>query len=192
MKQYLALALAAISVSACAVVPQTAPAGILETEGDFSVTLERDWSRWPSQINADTTGEFITQDGVLLNRVHLVSIPDEGSLVRPRRGVEMPIYLEGASEFEVIEFVTSSLEMIGYHDVEAADIRPVDLDDQRGLRFALTGVWQNGLRVRGDVATLPHDDQLDVVLFMAPELHYYDALSAEVDGIIASINHGAD
>ena len=192
MKQYLAFALAAASLSACAVVPQTQPAGVFETEGDFSVTLERDWSRWPSQINGDTTGEFITQDGVLLNRVHLVSIPDAGTLVRARRGTEMPSYSQGASEFEVVEFVTSSLEMIGYHDVQATDIRPVQLDDSRGLRFGLTGVWQNGLRVRGDVATLPHDDQLDLILFMAPELHYYDALSAEVDGIITSLDHGAD
>ncbi|OLF71391.1 hypothetical protein AWH62_12650 [Maricaulis sp. W15] len=188
MKRLLICGLVAASLSACAVVPVAAPAGPFETEGDFSVMLQNDWSRWPSQINPATNGEFLTQDGVLLNRVHLVSIPDSEGLVRARRNVEMPLYTAGSSEFEIVEFITSSLEMIGYSDVEADLIRPAEFDGVDGLRFGLTGIWQNGMRVKGEAATIAHDDRLDLVLFMAPELHYYDAVAPEVEAIMNSID----
>tara|TARA_R100000988_G_C3920112_1_gene126374 strand:- start:54 stop:635 length:582 start_codon:yes stop_codon:yes gene_type:complete len=188
MKKILILAAAALSLAACAVTPETAPAGAFQTEADYAVTLPSDWSRWPSQINYDTQGEYLTRDGVLLNRLHFMSIEDGGSLVRARRDFEIPLYTSGSTEFEVVELVTSSLSLIGYSSVEADDIRPASFDGHDGLRFGLTGTWQNGLRVRGDVAAIARNERLDLVLFLAPELHYYDTLSGEVDAIMSSID----
>ncbi len=188
MKKILTLAAAAFSLAACAVTPEAVQAGAFQTEADYTVTLPSDWSRWPSQINYDTEGEYLTQDGVLLNRLHFMSIEDGGSLLRTRRDVEIPLYTSGSTEFEIVELVTNSLSMIGYSSVEADEIRPAGFDGHDGLRFGLTGTWQNGLRVRGDVAAIAHPERLDLVLFMAPELHYYDTLSGEVDAIMNSID----
>lgn len=179
-------------LASCAVVPTTAPAGQFETESQFSVNLPSDWSRWPSQINPATNGEYLTKDGMLLNRLHFITVADGGTIVRTFRDSEAPVFQADASEFELIELVTRSLEQVGYNSVEADDIRPAVIDGEDGLRFSVTGNWENGLNVRGDVAVVTLDDELNVILFMAPAMHYYGELQSEVDSIISSMDLAAN
>jgi len=192
MKKLAILATALSLLAGCAVVPTEAPAGAFQTEADFTVTLGSDWSRWPSQINPATSGEFLTQDGMLLNRLHFITVADGEGFVRVARGQELPLYAAGGSEFDIVDMVTQSLEMVGYNSVEAMDIRPAMIDGQDGLRFGLTGNWTNGLHVRGEVAALPTGDDLHLIFFMAPERHYYDRLAGEVEQIMSSMDVTAD
>jgi hypothetical protein len=179
---------AALLLPACAAMPEIAPAGAFETESSFGVTLGQDWSRWPSQINYATTGEFLTQDGVLLNRLHFITLADGESLVRATRDAEVPYYSATATEFEIVEMVTSSLGLIGYNSLEADDVRPATFEGQSGLRFGVTGNWENGLEVAGEVASVVEDGQLHLIIFLAPALHYYGSLEQEVDGIMSSMD----
>ena len=188
MKRILTLFAVGSLASACAAMPDVAPAGAFQSEAGFAITLERDWSRWPENLNYATAGDFLTQDGVLLNRVHLVTLEDGEPLVRAARNAEVPRFSTASTEFEIVDMITSSLMMVGYNSVEANEVRPASIDGVDGLRFGLEGRWENGLRVKGDAAAVVVDGELHMVLFMAPELHYYDALSAEVDGIMNSID----
>ncbi len=191
MKRLLVLSLAASTLAACAAMPTTAPAGVFETDAAFSVNLPSDWSHWPAQANFTTSGEYLTKDGVLLNRLHFLTIEDGGTIVRAMRNADVPTYDASAGEFEVIEFITQSLEAIGYNSVEAAEIRPAEIDGVEGLRFEVSGNWENGLNVRGDIAAVAQEDALSVIIFMAPEMHYYGALQGEVDTIISSMDLAA-
>lgn len=192
MKKLITMAAAAAALASCAVMPETAPAGAFQTESQFAVTLPSDWSRWPSQINYATSGEYLTKDGMLLNRLHFVTIEDGSAFVRAGRDAEVPTYVEGASEFEVVELVTRSLALIGYNSVEAVEIRPATIDGNEGIRFGLIGNWENGLNVRGDVAAVTEADGLHLILFLAPEMHYYASLADEVDQIMSSMDLAAE
>jgi hypothetical protein len=188
MKRILTLCAAGALASACAAMPDTAAAGEFQAnDAGFAITLDRDWSRWPSNLNFATNGDFLTQDGVLLNRVHLVTLEDGEALVRAGRDAEVPRFSTASTEFEIVDMITSSLMMIGYNSVEADAVRPASIDGADGLRIGITGRWENGLRVKGDAAVVV-DSELHMVLFMAPELHYYDALSEEVNGIMNSMD----
>lgn len=179
----------AAALGACAVTPEAVPPGSYESEAGFTIVLEDSWSRWPSAINPATQGEYLTQDGVLLNRLHLVTVKDGGTLLRPRRGESAPIaYNASGSELEIVDFVTSSLGEVGYNALEARDVRPATIDDENGMRFGLSGKWTNGLDVRGDVAAVARAGQLHLIFFLAPALHYYDDLAGDVDAIIASVD----
>lgn len=191
MKRFLLIA-AACALASCVATPQIAPAGQFQSEADFSVTLPSDWSQWPSQINYATQGEFLTKDGVFLNRLHFVTLDDGGSLLRAARNAEVPRYSAGASELEIVDMLTSSLERIGYNSVEADNIRPATFDGVDGLRFGISGRWENGLNVRGDVAAVREGDQLNLILFLAPEMHYYGRLAEEVDTIMSSMDLAAE
>lgn len=192
MKKLIAMVAAVAALAGCAVMPETAPAGAFQTESDFSVTLPSDWSRWPSQINPATSGEYLTKDGMLLNRLHFVTIADGQSFVRVFREADVPTYADGASEFEVVEMVTRSLALIGYNSVEAVEIRPATIDGNEGIRFGLIGNWENGLNVRGDAAAVAQEDGLHLILFLAPEMHYYASLADEVDQIMNSMDLAAE
>ena len=142
MKKLIAMAAAAAALASCAVMPEAAPAGAFQTESTFSVTLPSDWSRWPSQINPATTGEYLTKDGMLLNRLHFVTIADGQAFVRVFGDQDVPTYADGSSEFEMVELVTRSLALIGYNSVEAVEIRPATIDGSEGIRFGLIGNWE--------------------------------------------------
>lgn len=188
MRYLIALGCAA-ALSACAVMPEAVDPGPYESEAGFTVTLEESWSRWPSQINPATQGEYLTQDGVLLNRLHLVTLKDGETLLRPRRVEVNPItYQASGSELEIVDLVTASLSQAGYNEMEASNVRPAMIDGRDGMRFALTGKWTNGLDVRGDVAAVARASQLHLIFFLAPALHYYDELAGDVDAIIASVD----
>ncbi|MBY9065807.1 hypothetical protein K1X12_02800 [Hyphomonas sp. WL0036] len=180
--------LALLSAAACAVTPQAVPAGLVSSPAGFDVTLKEDWSRWPEQLNTTTVGEYLTKDGLLLNRLHFASIESGKPWIRAAKDADVPRYRQSASEIETVDFIVSSLKRIGYSEMAASNIRPESLDDQKGIRFDLQGKWENGLNVRGDAAFVPSTDGLKLVLFMAPAIHYYDASAEEVDEAIQSIN----
>lgn len=183
------LALAALLLSAaCAVTPQAVPAGAVTTPAGFDVTLQDEWSRWPEQLNLATQGEYLTKDGMLLNRLHFSKVEDGKPWIKAQKDADVPRYRASASEVETVDFVVASLKRIGYTEMAAGNIRPQKLDDKAGIRFDLTGKWENGLNVRGDAAFVPGTDGLKLVVFLAPELHYYEASAPEVDSIIGSIN----
>lgn len=188
MKRIL-IAAAAMLAAGCVAVPTIATQGSFAPDADFSVTLPETWSYWPPEQNFATTGGYLTRDGMLLNRVHLITLKDGDHILKTYgKATDIPSWSSTATEYETVELVTSSLLKIGYNTMEADNIRPVQVDGAEGIAFDLKGKWTNGLNVKGDVAAVKTGDKLNLVLFLAPELHYYDDVKDEVDQIIASVD----
>lgn len=189
MKKLIAMALTG-ALAACVAMPSVAPAGQFASDADFTVTLAEDWSYWPAAQNTATTDGYLTQDGFILNRVHLISLKDGESIIKyAPKDAPRPYYSKGASETEIVDLVTASLLNIGYNTMEATDIRPATVDGQDGMRFGLTGKWDNGANVSGDVmAVVDGEDKLHLVMFLAPSLHYYGALEARVDQMMQTVD----
>lgn len=179
---------ALLFAAACAVTPRAVPAGTMTSAAGFDVTLNEAWSRWPEELNPATQGEYLTKDGLLLNRLHLAKVENGKPWIRAARDADVPRYRAGATEIETVDFLVASLKKIGYSTMDASNIRPETLDGQKGVRFDLAGKWENGLDVKGDAAFVASTGGLRLVVFLAPKVHYYDASAAEVDSIIRSVN----
>lgn len=187
MKRIVVLTLAC-SAAACVPTIALAPSGTYQPDAQFAVTLPSDWTSFPEALNGITTGEFLTKDGVVLNRVHFTTIAEGSTLVRDRNASSVPRYRSDASQLDLVEFVTSSIALVGYSAIETDNIRPETLDGVEGLRFDLSAALDNGLKVKGDVVLVENNDALNVILYIAPEEHYFAASKAEVDQIIASVD----
>lgn len=98
------------------------------------------------------------------------------------------ILIDDTRESATIDFVTASLLHLGYTVMEAEAVRPVQIDGREALQFDLKGKWKNGLNVGGLLTALVHDEDLKLALFLAPDLHYFDASAPEITTIMASID----
>jgi len=190
--KYLIAALALTSVSGCVATPQAVAPGPFASEAGFTVPLTNDWSQWASTINLQTKGEFLTKDGVQLNRLHLVSLDDGEPFVRAARDTDLPKYSAESSEIDIADFVASSFKRLGYSAMDAEAIEPASFDGQDGISFKLTGKTEKGLNVAGDAAAVKVADGLKLVIFLAPKTHYYGASAEEVSGIISGIDFPGD
>ena len=133
--RFLIATISLVAITACAATPTAVPAGPLQTDGGFSVTLSSAWSKWPSNLNTVTKGDYITKDGPLLNRVNFVTLEDGEPLLRAARDADVPAFSAGATEIEIVDLVTASLNASGYNAIEADNIRPAVFDGRDGLRL---------------------------------------------------------
>lgn len=184
MKKAALTAAAGMALAGCVETMSAVPAGPLDGDAGFTVTLQDDWTRIPASINMMTRGDLLTKDGLTLNQLHLISLEDGQSLVRAAKDVDVPVYAAGMSALEQVDLVSASLQRLQYADIATANIRPQDFDGVEGTRFDITGKFQSGLNFRGDVAVAQADKMLHVVIFLAPAAHYYDAEAGEVVDIV--------
>ncbi|NBC34899.1 MAG: hypothetical protein GVY13_19685 [Alphaproteobacteria bacterium] len=186
MKKAVSTGAAGLALAGCVETMSAVPAGPLDGDAGFTVTLQDDWTRVPASINMITRGDLLTRDGLTLNQLHLISLEDGESLVRAAKDADVPVYTAGMSALEQVDLVTASLQRLQYADVATANVRPQDFDGTEGTRFDITGKFRSGLDFRGDVAVAEAGDKMHVVVFLAPAAHYYDSDAGEVAGIIAS------
>lgn len=174
------------ALAACATPPKEAPAGPYSA-GGLSVTLERAWTEMPVRLSA-TPAPYLTYDGPRLNQVHLLSIADGEGVLKPPRTEErtIPVFRAGMSSLQLVELITESVTSFGLQNVTAVEIRPATLAGAEGVGFDLTAAQPNGLRMRGRAVAAETDGTLDLMLYIAPEMHYYEANRAEVERMLAS------
>ncbi len=188
MRRILIAAIAMVAAG-CAAMPTVAPKGDFAPDAEFTLVLPETWSYWPPNQNLATVGGYLSRDGMLLNRVHLMTLKDGERILKFKgKDGETPSWSSTATEYEIVELVTSSLLKIGYNTMEADNVRPATVDGTDGIAFDLSGKWKNGLNVKGDVLAVKKNDKLNLVFFLAPELHYYGDVKDEVELIMASID----
>ena len=175
-------------IAGCVATPQAVAPGPFASEAGFSVPLSNSWSHWASSINYQTNGEYLTKDGVDLNRLHLISLADGEALVKAGRDTDLPKYSSSSSEIDIADFVAASLKRVGYSSMEAEAIEPASFDGREGISFKLSGKTEKGLNIAGDAAAVKSGEALKLVIFLAPAVHYYDASAEEVGGIISGID----
>lgn len=190
MKRWIGIA-GVVALSACAATPTLVPPGTYDAGGAYSVTLERSWTEMPERRSPFTDTSYLTFDGPRLNQVYVLSgIPSGSGIIKERRSDDEDIaelvFRSGMSELELVEFVTESIALFGYQDVVAQDVRPATLAGSEGVQFVITAAQGNGLRIKGAALASETDGTLDLMLFIAPEMHYYGALMPEVERMFAS------
>ena len=185
MKLVIALSAAAL-LTACAPTMAAAPAGAFQAPSRVAVTLDHSWTHIPPALNLATNGSVLTRHGLALERVDIISIEPGEAIVRARENDDAPRFRDGMSEIEVVELVTSSLARMGYTDVQTTDVRPHQWGGANGVRFGLNGRYPSGLNLRGDVVLAQANGKLNLMMYLAPASHYYDATATDFEHMVAS------
>ena len=187
--KHLIIALGAMAIlPACTTTMSAAPAGTLALKDNATVNLTQSWTSVPDGLHG-AKGTVLTKDGMMLNRVHLISVkPGKEMVDVTDKSLEYPVYSDGMSRLEQINFVTSSLARLGFVDVKTASVMPATLSGTDGIRFDISGKYSSGLNLRGKVGMAETDAGLNMIIFVAPSEYYYERDIAEVDNMISTIS----
>ena len=172
------LALVALSLSAC--VSITEVSGPYKT-GQATWTLDRSWND-VTKVTLQTKGiHLLTLDGPVLNSLYLSRGLKEGDyLVRPERRREKttPAWRAEMGVLEQVEFVSESVEALGYTRVVSSQPRPVQVAGQRGVRFDLVASTDAGLDIKGYGQVVSKDGLAYVAIYLSPTERYFEQTKA--------------
>lgn len=154
--------------------------------GAIGVDLQHAWTSIPPGLNTLTNGTVLTRHGTSLERVDIMTLSPGQSILKVARNVDAPKYRAGMSETELVEFVTASLTRMGLTDIAPDNVRAFTLAGSPGVRLNVNGRYPSGLNLRGDVAMAEANGKLNIIMFVAPAAHYYEASASEIDHLIGS------
>jgi len=180
---------AAALLTACASGPKLASAGMFEA-GSYSVPLSQDWTAFNIKTGKGKPAQLLTVDGTVLNSVYLYSDLKEGdSLMKERkRDNPVPKFTTDLSELELVEFLADSLERgHGLLDVQTMNVEPSSFKGAEAIQFDFTALNENGLKISGSSLLGVEDEKLNIVLYMAPTIHYYGKLKGDVSAMMTSL-----
>ncbi|MGV6801848.1 MAG: hypothetical protein ACWA5L_07995 [bacterium] len=187
MKNIFNVALLLLLVTGCVSVEGVGP-GPFEYNKSVKVNLGQTWTAWPR----DGTGDMqsLSIDGKALDELLFADeIKDGDSLVYIReREKIVPKFSKDMEVTEIVEFIADSLSYISYQNVEISNIRPEKFGKLDGIRFDLTADTINGLNMQGTVKTVVKNEELTLILFLAPSEYYYPLHKDEVEQILASVS----
>lgn len=182
-----ALAIVLLLLAGCA-----GTGGRLQSAGDatvFDMALESDldWARVKSRRQ-----ELWTIDGAPLNQLSIISKVRPGEHVflgaRERRSrPDGPWFRAGMRPDEVRDVMLDALRGAGWSQVDSEGLRPASFGAVPGLRFELSMANGRGLRYRGMAAAAERDGRLTLLVWVAPEQHYYPRDAAAVDRMFSSL-----
>jgi hypothetical protein len=155
--------------------------------GSFNVTFARPWSDITFMLpNRPPNVRMLSVDGPLLNRLYLGDLLEGESLFRPRdRDTPRPTYRGDMSDTEMVEFVIDCVA-VEYQGPEASALRPQTLAGQPGVRFDFSTRTAEGLDMSGTALVARANNRMNLMIFLAPSEHYYGAMLAEVEALMAS------
>lgn len=180
-----------VALSACALVT-SAPPGPYKV-GATSVTLGRQWSDVSIlSANRPKNVRVLSIDGLQLNALYVTDglAPGQPLVMSRVKERPTPVYRTGLSPNELVEFLTASVEAMGYEQVKVAKLKPIKTASGDGIRVNLTAKTKAGLEITGSAALLEKGGKLYVVLYLAPTEHYYDATLPEAEAVMASLTAG--
>jgi len=189
-KSVLAAVAAALSLAACSPIT-LAPAGAYAVGGKSpTVTLDRPWNDMTALwLQRSKKARLLTLDGPELNRLYLTEGLVEGDyIVRPaRRESTTPIYADGMSVTEQVEFVTDSVTALGYERVSTSGVRPVEIAGVRAVRFSLEARTTDGLEIKGIGQILKREGKVYVAVYLAPAEHYFEATRGSAEAAMSAL-----
>ena len=119
----------------------------------------------------------------------MVTVEDDKAMIdNLGKSVNLPLYTTGSTPLEQIDFLTASLEVLGYSNIQTSNVRSETIDGIAGSRMGLSGAYVNGLNMKGDAVLVESEEGLNLVVYTAPELVYYDKYRGEVEKLIASVD----
>jgi hypothetical protein len=177
------LACCVVALSGCAASWKHVMAGPAKLPGGLTLQPENDWSAW--KYGAVQTW---TVHGPSLEAVTIVSgLKDGKSIARPASYKDkMPLFRSGMAASEIAELTVETLLRTGYGKVEIVGVQPDTFAGTPGFRFGMTLVDSNGLEKLGFGTGAVVDGKLYMILYCAPNLHYFDKYKPAVEQLIAS------
>lgn len=100
---------------------------------------------------------------------------------------DVPRFDSGMRPNEVMELIVDSIGLIGAVNVEGTGLRPAQFGSMKGYRFELTWQTSEGLIKRGLAIGTIKEEKLQLIVYLAADLYYYDKYVDEVESIIASV-----
>jgi hypothetical protein len=176
---------AALLLSGCVTGPQLAPAGDF-VAGSYTVPLKQDWTSMDIKTGKGKPAKLLTMDGTMLNAVYLISDLEEGDSLLKERKKENPVpkFSADFSDLEMIEFLTDNLERgQGFLNVETTNVEPSEFKGEDAVQFEFSAVNADGLKLHGKSLLGMKDDKLNIILYYAPAIYYYDKLEADVNAM---------
>jgi len=181
------LYVATLSLAACAS-PTLVKPGPFQV-GTTQVQVGREWSDI-SVIMPDGTKKvrLLSVDGPLLNRLYITDTLSPGDIfLRPRaREKPTPVFREGMSPSERMEFVTDNVSAMGFQRVERRNPKPARYLGQPAIRFEIAAQTAEGLDVSGLSVVTSTGDRIRIVLYLAPSEHYFAKYLPDVEAVIQS------
>jgi len=164
--------------------------GKLQSAGQADVFgMRLDTSLEWARLSQGARAELWTIDGPLLNQLRVFAPikPDEHVFLRGRKtkaDPNGPWFRVDMRPDEVRNVVIDALREQGWADVSARGLRPARFGEYPGLRFDLDLVNQNGLIYKGTVASATVEQQLRLLVWLAPAEHYHPRDVAAVNTML--------
>lgn len=184
------MGLTALSLVACASGPKLAQTGVYKV-GSYSVPLQQDWTAFNLKTGKGKKAHLLTVDGTTLNSVFLYNDLKEGdSLMKARKkDTPVPTFTPDLSELELVEFLSDSLERgQGLIDVTPTNIEPSSFQGEDAVQFDFSAVTPDGLKVSGQSLLGVVDEKLNILIYMAPSIHYFEKLEDDVSVMIKALS----
>lgn len=182
---------AALTLTACASTQSGVLTGAYKVGDAYTLTLSSGWADISSLSGQTSAGvRLLTIDGPLLNRLYATQGLKEGqSIIRQvgaKRDNPLPAYRAGMTSRDLVEMITETVAILGYVEPEAKDQRPAKFGAVDAIRFDIAARTGQGLAIAGTSLIGEARGRAHVLLFLAPQEHYFPASMAEVEGIFTS------
>lgn len=168
-------------------VPKARPVAVARS--NMTVTPASDWNRWSTRPSK--RGETWTLDGVALNELSFFGgVPPGEAIYRERSKKDEPLPKFDARMLapEIVQAVEGSYRILLGTSLFTVDaVAPATLGGHAGVRFTYRyTVQEEEVRRRGEGRAAVVGGRLYLIIFAAPEIHYFDAGIAEARAIMDS------
>jgi hypothetical protein len=186
MRRIVIIVICLAALAACAQY-SLVEAGKRKIGGTYTVETQIAWNK--SNLGKVETW---TINGLLLESVYFFKgLADGNPLFERPRGIrseiEFPIYRDGMTANEVMEFVVDSIARAGASDVQASKLRPMQFGSVPGFRFDLSFLTEDGLEKSGVAAGATIEDELHLILYTGARAYYFPKYLGPVENLIGSI-----
>lgn len=151
----------------------------------YAVTAPLDYQRL---VSRDPPGQLWTVNGPLLDAVYLYGgLKPGAALLDATPDAKLPRVRAGMAAHEVAELVADTLRSTGATQVETPEIAPAPFGTLPGFRFTLRFTAADGLDYQGLALGATRGDELLLIYFAAPRLHFFPGYTAAVEKLFASV-----
>lgn len=158
--------------------------GRTQIGNEFSVGPNRAWSQ--AQYGER---HLWTINGVALEAIWFYAGIEDGEALIVDVGADedVPRFDADMRPNEVMELILDSLGRTGAVNVAGTGLRPAEFGSMTGYRFELTLQTQEGLMKRGMAIGTIREQKLQLIVYLAADMYYYDTYLDEAERIFSSV-----
>ena len=130
-----------------------------------------------------------TINGVALEAIWFYAGIKDGEALIVNAGADedVPRFDADMRPNEVMELILDSLGRTGTVNVAGSGLRPAEFGSMKGYRFKLSLQTQEGLMKRGMAIGTIREQKLQLIVYLAADMYYYDRYLNEAERIFASV-----